>query len=141
MLQKLLPTILVAVLVASPVSAQMSGYYGGTAPERSFAKDIFEAWEEKGVEYVSVSFRLATLTIYPSEDLFKAWLADEEKTEGDLGGWAVKLLVEVREKKPRGEVKVSVKIRFPNERRSYDRIIAELTSTEGNEGTLAITVK
>jgi hypothetical protein len=34
-----------------------------------------------------------------------------------------------------------VKIRYPNARRSYDRIIADLTSAEGNEGTLEITVK
>lgn len=141
MLHKLLPAVLVAAVVAVPISAQMSGYYGGTGQERNFAKDIFEAWQENGVEYVSVSFRVATLTVYPSEDLFKAWNADEEKTEADLGAWARQLLEEVRKKKPRGEVKVSVKIRYPNDRRSYDRIIADLTSAEGNEGTLEITVK
>ncbi len=137
----LLSAVVLTAVIGIPTAAQMSGYYGGTGPERRFAQDLYKTSQEKGIEYVSVSFRVATLTLYPGEDLFKSWAADEEIAKQELGDYARRLLTEVRKKKPTGLVKVTVKIRYPNERRSYDRITAVLTSEEGNEGTLELIVK
>ena len=131
----------VLALLAVPTQAQQTGFYGGTGPERNFARDIYEADQEKGIEYVSVSFRLATLTLYPSEDLYKSWLNDEEKATEDLGAYANMLLAPVRDKKPRGELSITIKVRYPNARRSYDKIIATLTSAEGLEGVLKLEIK
>jgi hypothetical protein len=129
------------LLVAIPVSAQQTGYYGGTAQERRFARDFYEEQKENGIEYVSVSFRLGTLTLYPTEALYNSWLADEEKTTETLGAFAKSLLVEVRERKSTGTIKIQVKIRYPNARRSYDKIIAILTSPEGLEGEVELIIK
>ena len=74
------------LLIALPAEAQQTGFYGGTAQERKFAKDLYEAQEEAGVEYVSVSFRLASLTIYPNRDLYTTWLENEEIAKEVLGG-------------------------------------------------------
>jgi hypothetical protein len=131
----------VILLIAVPVTAQQTGYYGGTAQERNFARDFYEAEDENGVEYVSVSFRLGTLTLYPSEALYNSWLADQEKTKEKLGSFAKSLLVEVRERKKIGTIKIQVKIRYPNARRSYDKIIAILTSPEGLEGEVELIIK
>ena len=65
------------VLVAQSASAQQTGFYGGTAQERKFAKTFYEEHKEEGIEYVSISFRLMSLTIYPSEPLYKSWLSSE----------------------------------------------------------------
>jgi hypothetical protein len=128
-------------VAAVPVAAQQTGYYGGTGAERKFAREFYESEQEKGIEYVSVSFRLATLTLYPTEELYRMWVGDEEKTKEALGAYARQLLVPVRDKKSRGTVKITVRVRYPNARRSYDRLIATLTSTEGLDGELELEVK
>jgi len=129
------------LLVAVPVSAQQTGYYGGTAQERRYARDFYEEQKDNGIEYVSVSFRLGTLTLYPTEALYNSWLADEEKTTEELGAFAKNLLVEVRERKSTGTIRIQVKIRYPNARRSYDKIILILTSHEGLEGEVELIIK
>ena len=129
------------MLIAAPAAAQQTGYYGGTAQERRFARDFYEAQKESGVEYVSVSFRLGTLTLYPSEGLYNTWLADEDTTKEVLGTFAKSVLEKVRERKKNGSIKIQVKIRYPNARRSYDKIIAILTSAEGLEGEVELIVK
>ncbi len=131
----------VVLLVAAPAAAQQTGYYGGTAEERRFARDFYEAEKESGIEYVSLSFRLGTLTLYPSESLYNTWLADEDSTKEVLGTFAKSLLVKVRERKKTGQIKIQVKVRYPNARRSYDKIIAILTSAEGLEGVVELIVK
>jgi hypothetical protein len=131
----------VVLLIALPAEAQQTGFYGGTAPERRFARDLYEAQKESGVDYVSVSFRLATLTLYPNKDLYTTWLENEETAKEVLGGFARTLLEKVRERKKTGEIKVQVKIRYPNERRSFEKIVAILTSSEGLDGEVELIIK
>jgi hypothetical protein len=131
----------VVLLIALPAEAQQTGFYGGTAQERRFARDLYEAQQESGIEYVSVSFRLATLTLYPTKELYESWLGDEEVATETLGDFARTLLEKVRERKRSGEIKVQVKIRYPNERRSYEKIVAILTSSEGLDGEVELIIK
>ncbi len=131
----------VVLLIALPAEAQQTGFYGGTAQERKFAKDLYEAQEETGVEYVSVSFRLASLTIYPNKDLYNSWLENNASAKEVLGGFAKSLLEKVRERKKSGTIKVQVKVRYPNGRRSYEKIVAILTSSEGLDGEVELIIK
>ncbi|MFO7768535.1 MAG: hypothetical protein R6W82_06245 [bacterium] len=128
-------------LFAQPVWAQQSGFYGATGPERKFAKEFYEAEQESGIEYVSVSFRLRTLTIYPSEELFKSWNADEGKARLDIFDYATRFLEKLRERWKRGEITTYVKVRYPNSRRAYETFVGELVSAEGTEGEFTLTRK
>lgn len=129
------------VLFAQPALAQQSGYYGATRQARQFAKDFFEAEEENGVEYVSVSFRLRTLTVYPSEELFTTWDKDEGTARLQIFDYATRFLERLRERWKRGEITVYVKIRYPNSRRAYETFVGELVSAEGTEGEFTLTRK
>ncbi len=128
-------------LFAQPVCAQQSGFYGGTGPERRFAKDFYEAEQENGIEYVSVSFRLRTLTIYPSEELFKSWIADEGTARLAIFDYATRFLESLRERWKNGEITAYVKVRYPNARRAYETFVGELVSAEGAEVEFTLTQK
>lgn len=126
------------VLCAQPVLAQQEGFFGSTAPERRFAKSFYDEHRESGIEYVSVSFRLRTLTLYPSQELHRSWAADESVARLALYGYAMKYLEEVRSIQKTREIKLSVRIRFPNARRSYETLVGELVSAEGLEGEFTL---
>ena len=121
------------VLVAQSASAQQTGFYGGTAQERRFAKAFYEDHKEEGIEYVSVSFRLMTLTIYPSEPLYKSWLSSDATARINIMGYCEEYLEQLKERFKNRAIKLSVKVRYPNSRQAYEQMIGEMTWAPGSE--------